>query len=72
MPSSRYFQLDVFSAHADQSDLLSWLGACEKPPRRVFVTHGEGVPADTLRRLARDRLRFEASVPEHGEQVRLD
>ncbi len=64
-------QLDVFSAHADQSDLLAWLGACEKPPRRVFVTHGEGVPADTLRRLARDRLRLEARVPEHGEQVAL-
>jgi metallo-beta-lactamase family protein len=64
-------QLDVFSAHADQSDLLAWLAACEKPPRRVFVTHGEGVPADTLRRLASDRLRLDARVPEHGESVTL-
>jgi len=64
-------QLDVFSAHADQSDLLAWLGACEARPRGVFVTHGEGVPADTLRRLCADRLGFEARVPELGEHVPL-
>jgi metallo-beta-lactamase family protein len=64
-------QLDVFSAHADQSDLLAWLAACERRPRRVFVTHGEGVPADTLRRLAWDRLKLHASVPEQGARVSL-
>ena len=43
-------QLDIFSAHADQAGLLAWLGACEAAPRHVFVTHGEAVPADCLRR----------------------
>jgi metallo-beta-lactamase family protein len=69
--AAEVIQLDVFSAHADQSDLLAWLAACERPPRRVFVTHGEGVPADTLRRLANDRLKLDARVPEHGESVTL-
>jgi len=64
-------QLDVFSAHADQRDLLEWVGGCERPPRHVFVTHGEPVAADTLRREIQHGLGFDASVPEHGDTVEL-
>jgi metallo-beta-lactamase family protein len=64
-------QLDIFSAHADQAGLLAWLAACEKPPRRVFVTHGEAVPADRLRRLVKDELGFPAHAPEYREVVQL-
>lgn len=64
-------QLDIFSAHADQAGLLGWVGAAKKPPRRVFVTHGEPVAADVLRREITDALGFEACVPEHGETVDL-
>lgn len=64
-------QLDVFSAHADQADLLAWLGAAERRPRHAFVNHGEAVPADTLRREIQDRLDIPASVPEYRERVRL-
>jgi metallo-beta-lactamase family protein len=63
--------LDIFSAHADQAGLLAWLGACERPPQRVFVTHGEAVPADTLRRRVKDDLGYPAHVPEHRESVEL-
>ena len=64
-------QLDIFSAHADQAGLLAWLGACEAPPRRVFVTHGEAVPADTLRREIQNTLGYSACVPEYLETVEL-
>jgi len=64
-------QLDIFSAHADQAGILAWLRACESPPRRVFVTHGEAVPADTLRRLVQDELGFPAHAPEYRESVEL-
>jgi len=64
-------QLDIFSAHADQAGILAWLGASERPPRRVFVTHGEAVPADTLRRLVKDELGFPAHAPEYRESVEL-
>ena len=65
-------QLDLFSAHADQRDLLAWIGRCEKLPRGVFVTHGEPVPADVLRRTIHDRLGCPTSTPEFGEVVDLD
>ncbi|MGH0031915.1 MAG: MBL fold metallo-hydrolase [Myxococcota bacterium] len=64
-------QLDIFSAHADQKGLIGWLGRCEKAPRQVFVTHGEAVPADTLRRTVQDELGWPACVPEYLETVEL-
>jgi metallo-beta-lactamase family protein len=64
-------QLDVFSAHADRAGLLAWLRGCERAPRGIFVTHGESVPADMLRRAVNDGLGFAARVPEHLESVEL-
>lgn len=64
-------QLDVFSAHADQTGLLDWVAACESAPQHVYVTHGEAVPADTLRREIQDTLGHPASVPEYLETVEL-
>jgi len=64
-------QLDIFSAHADQADLVAWLGACERPPKRVFVNHGEPVPADALRCAVQDELGYPVEVPEYRDTVEL-
>jgi metallo-beta-lactamase family protein len=64
-------QLDILSAHADQAGILDWLERCSRPPRHVFVTHGEPVPADTIRQLAGERLGFSASVPDLFDSVDL-
>ena len=45
--------------------------SCERPPQRVFVTHGEPVPADTLRRTVQDQLGFRAHAPDYRESVEL-
>ncbi len=68
---ARVEQLEILSAHADQADLLAWLGRCGKPPREVFVVHGEPVASDTLRRLTREHLGYAARVPEYLETVSL-
>jgi metallo-beta-lactamase family protein len=64
-------QFDVLSAHADQGELLDWVGSCTKRPERVFVTHGEPVAADSLRRRIQDDLDFAAHVPEYLETIEL-
>jgi metallo-beta-lactamase family protein len=69
--AAEVIQLDLFSAHADQADLLAWLHGCERPPRRVFVVHGEPAPADALRRAVQDELGVPAHVPEYRECVEL-
>ncbi len=70
--AAEILQLDIFSAHADQTELLAWLGASTTRPERIFVTHGEAVPADTMRREIRDALGFDAHVPEYLESVLLE
>jgi metallo-beta-lactamase family protein len=64
-------QLDMMSAHADQSGLIEWLEAIERPPSGVFLVHGEPVAADMLRREIDERLGFPVEVPEDGEVVEL-
>jgi metallo-beta-lactamase family protein len=64
-------QLDFLSAHADQQDLLRWVGDCERAPRQVFVTHGEPLPSDLLRHEIQERLNFRVSVPEYRDEVML-
>ena len=39
---ARVAQIHGFSAHADQSGLLKWLGYLRQPPRRVFLTRVSG------------------------------
>ncbi len=64
-------QLEGFSGHADQAELLAWLGQVRQPPGQTFVVHGEPDAADTLRGLIQQRLGWRARVPQHGEVVEL-
>jgi metallo-beta-lactamase family protein len=57
--------LGSISAHADRAELLAWLGRLPRPPRRVFVTHGEPVAADSLRQAIEQRHGWPCTVPEH-------
>jgi metallo-beta-lactamase family protein len=63
--------LGNLSAHADADELMAWLGAFEKAPRRTFVTHGEPAAADALRLRIQDELGWPAEVPEYMEDVKL-
>ena len=51
--------------------LLRWLGGFEAPPRMTFVTHGEPDASDAFRQAIKEKLAWDARVPEHGERVRL-
>src|SRR5690554_1186609 len=64
-------KLDSLSAHADHDELIRWARAMKAPPRHVFLTHGEPLAADLLRRGLKDELGWEARAPEHLEKVRL-
>ncbi len=64
-------QMENASAHADSNQLIDWLGRIPKPPKKVFVVHGEPAAADALRRRIGDELGFDAMVPEQGEKVEL-
>jgi metallo-beta-lactamase family protein len=69
---ARIGQLNGFSAHADRDGLLRWLSSLRRPPRRVFVTHGEPDASQHLAGLIRSRHGWETTVPSYQEQVFLD
>lgn len=64
--------LQGFSVHADQTELLAWLETATPPPEIVYVVHGEPAAADALRHHVDRRLGLTAVVPRQGERVRLD
>lgn len=64
-------QIDSLSAHADRDELLAWVGAMPSAPRRVFVTHGEPVPADALRQAIEERQGWPCTVPDYRASVEL-
>ncbi|MES2992494.1 MAG: MBL fold metallo-hydrolase [Pseudomonadota bacterium] len=63
--------LDSMSAHADRTELLAWIGALPAAPKRVFVTHGEPVAADSLRQAIEEQHRWPCSVPEYRDTIEL-
>ena len=69
---ARIVQLNGFSAHADRSQLAGWLSSLRKPPRRVFVTHGESNASQHLASLVGSGSGWETMVPSYKDQVFLD
>ncbi len=65
-------QITGYSAHADADEIMSWLKNFARPPKRVFVTHGEPDAAEALRKRIVDELGWNTHVPDHLETVRLD
>lgn len=63
--------LDGLSAHADEGEILQWLASLREPPRETFLTHGEPLASDLLRRAVQDRLGWSCRAPEHLEAVEL-
>jgi metallo-beta-lactamase family protein len=68
---ARVMKLDGFSAHADQQELLRWLGGFTRPPRRTIAVHGEPQAADTFAGLIRHRLGWHAEAAEDRRRVAL-
>ena len=65
-------QISGFSAHADRDELLRWLGGLKKPPRHVFVTHGEPEAAKSFAALLRERNGWQTSVPAYQDRADLE
>lgn len=64
--------LDGLSGHADQSELMYWLGSAPSRPRRVFLVHGEPRSADAFRHAAEGRLGLSVDAAVDGRTVELD
>jgi len=69
---ARIEQIHGLSGHADRAALHRWLAALRKPPRHLFLTHGDPEASEALATHARDELGWNASVPQYQETVELE
>ena len=56
------------SAHAGRSDLLRWLRGFSRPPKRLFLTHGEESVSLAFAERVREELHWDVVVPEYLEE----
>src|ERR1022692_3221458 len=64
-------QMTELSAHADYNEIGQWLSNFDQAPEQVFITHGEPVAADSLRRFIEQRFSWHVVVPEMAQQFEL-
>jgi len=62
---------DALSAHADQAELLRWLGGFRRPPGKTFCVHGEPSAAAALREAIEAQLHWPCEVAADGATTAL-
>jgi metallo-beta-lactamase family protein len=67
---ARIATISGFSAHADEDEIVRWLGTFSHPPRMSFLVHGEATTLAAAQ-ARMDRLGWPAKVPRHLEEVAI-
>jgi metallo-beta-lactamase family protein len=63
--------VDALSAQADNQQWLDWISKLERPPHRIFITHGSPHAIDALSCRVTQVLGWECSAPEYRQEVEL-
>ncbi len=69
---ARVAQVNGFSGHADKPMLLSWLENFTRPPKQLFLTHGDEQSALSLAEEIQQRFGWPIHVPQYQELVELN
>jgi len=69
---ARIARINGFSAHADKEELFEWLSGLKKPPRKLFVVHGEAESANKFGEYIREKTGWQVVVPAYQDEVVLD
>jgi metallo-beta-lactamase family protein len=63
--------LESLSAHAGQSELLSWMGDIKNVPEKVFLVHGEKETMGIYKDKIYEKYRWNCHIPELYEIVEI-
>jgi metallo-beta-lactamase family protein len=66
---AKVFTIGGFSAHADQNDLMEWVGNFRTSRPKIFVVHGETKASETLANLIQEKFRLSARIPKWKETL---
>jgi metallo-beta-lactamase family protein len=61
-----------YSAHADQRDLLKWIGSFKRKPKTVYIVHGEENAQAALSKKIEEELKLATVIPDWLDQVELE
>ncbi len=64
-------QIGSLSAHGDQKDLLWWLKRFKEAPKQLFLNHGEGDAAETLKQKIEQEFDWPVTVAEMNKIYEL-
>jgi len=70
--NARVAQIHGFSAHADKEELLEWLSALKKPPKKLFIVHGEAESARHFADYIKEKTGWSVSIPAYKDKVILE
>jgi len=68
---ARIYTINGFSAHADQNELISWMGGFKRLGD-IYLVHGESDKEEVLKKVIKKRLEKKATIVEQGRPYRLD
>jgi metallo-beta-lactamase family protein len=68
---ARVARIGGFSAHADRSELVQWITSLQKPPKRVFVVHGETNAAEAFGEHLVEATGWKVTVPDYKNEYVL-
>lgn len=63
--------IEGFSSHADQPALLKWVKAFKKPPKKVFLVHGEEEGMKIFKDILQNELDINVIMPEWQQSFEL-
>ena len=69
---ARIARINGFSAHADKEELYTWLSELKRPPKKLFVVHGEAESAQHFADYIGQKTGWQVVVPAYQDEVVLD
>lgn len=64
-------KLNSLSAHADQGEIMRWLGGFKAAPKRTFIVHGEPKAQDALAEKIGSELGWGVEIPEYLQKFEI-
>lgn len=64
--------LNSYSGHADQGEIMDWLKTMPKPPKKIFLTHGEDQARLALKAKIESDLNWKVEMPHLGQSFDLE
>ena len=63
--------IDGFSGHVDYNEMLAWLMAFNRKPKKVFLVHGEPEASESLAKKIKNMYNWDVVIPKLGESFSL-